>query len=168
MQYTVSYYLNRIREYSREALYDRCINLLQNDGQRHTFPVWSLLILLRWSYQFGGSKTKIKELTDHKFTILLNGIIALNDTHLMKFMREDKLYKSFLILYNQQFYLQRTLFKYDFTSQLKLYITISGRYNIAQAFKQKSGLSILDFLKMVAFIWIHLESDYASRHKFFL
>lgn len=167
MEYSVNYLRNRIREYSREALFDRCISKLQNTGQRRTFPVWSVLILLRWAYQFAGSKLIIKELTDLKFNTLLSGITSLNDNHLMKFMKEDKLFKPFLILYYQQFYLQRTVFKDDFTSQINLYTSTSGKYDIAQVFKQKTGLSILDFLKMTSFIWIHLKFDDASKNNFF-
>jgi len=91
---------------------------------------------MRWAYEFAGSKSKLKELSANRFRTLFNGITEVSDEHVARFFK-DKTYKPFQIIYSQQFYLQRDVYTSDILSQLKLYCTLTGKFDIEQAFKKK-------------------------------
>ncbi|PRY20397.1 hypothetical protein CLV58_1584 [Spirosoma oryzae] len=115
MSLTSNYLRNRISEYNKEELLDRCMELLQDQHNNVTFPIWSLLILIKWSSQFAGMKAKLKELTDKRFWTVFDGIVKLNDSHLSSFFDGNKSFKAFYVLYNQQFYLQSNSSVEDFS-----------------------------------------------------
>lgn len=62
-------------------------------------------------------------------------------------------------MYYQQFYLKKTVFKEKFATQLKLYCTLSSRYNIDNSFFEKTGLSISDFIFFIQTIWLIVKSS---------
>lgn len=152
MSLTSNYLRNRISEYKKEELLDRCMVLLQDQHNNVTFPIWCLLILIKWSSQFAGTKAKLKELTDKRFWTVFDGILKLNDSHLSSFFDENKSFKAFYALYNQQFYLQSNSSVEDFAVQLKLYTTVKRSFDIEALFYEKSGITIQNFIKICHFM----------------
>ncbi|WP_461116994.1 hypothetical protein [Spirosoma jeollabukense] len=149
-----------------EAIMDQCLPLIQDELLTSKFPSWSLFTLMRWAYEFAGSKSKLKELTSSRFKTLFNGITEVSDEHVGRFFKEDKTFKPFQILYSQQFYLQRNVYTSDILSQLKLFCTLNGNYDIEQAFKKKAGLTIQEFIRIVYVINLVYISESSIKHKY--
>lgn len=63
-----------------------------------------------------------------------------------------------LILNSQQLYLQKSIYNEMLVTQIKLFETIKGKYDISNSFKQKTGLSIREFLFIMKLFWIRIDS----------
>lgn len=157
MEITFSYIRNRIREHRKEDLIDNCYSLLEHYKDEFG-PVWFIFLLMKWSYLYGGEKYPSKALSQNKFNDILRNISNFNEEHITNFMKNGKIDRAMSIFYSQQFYLQRVVLKETFAIQLKLYKSISGKYNIEKSFKEKTGLEILDFLYIMQIIWLYVNS----------
>ncbi|UXX79954.1 hypothetical protein N7E81_02390 [Reichenbachiella carrageenanivorans] len=152
------YIRNRVREYPKDEMLGFCLNLLEQK-KNDIFPVWFVFALMKWTIIYGGEKYPNKKLTPEKFSRLFNKVQDFNTEHISGFLKSKQVHKAFQILYNQQFYLQKTVHKEIFATQLKLFISIKGKYDIDNSFKQKTGLSIYDFLfiEQIIFFYINIE-----------
>ena len=156
MEVTFKYIKNRIGEHSREDLLSACFNLL--DSKRdETFPIWNIFILIKWAYKFAGNKYPSNPLTDEKFSKIYNSVSNFNQEHITQFMKDGKVDRAFNILYSQQFYLQKNVYREVFATQLKLYKSINGKYDIDRSFKDKTGFSIFDFLYLQQLVWLYVN-----------
>lgn len=151
-----NYIRNRISEYKKGDLLKYCYTLLDNKKDE-PFPIWFVLILMKWTLIYGERKYPTKQLTREKFNKLYNTISNFNEEHISNFFKSNQIDKAFQILYNQQFYLQKTVYKEIFATQLKLFSSISSRYDIEQSFKKKTGFSILDFLYIQQIVWLYIN-----------
>jgi hypothetical protein len=156
MEVTFNYIKNRIREHSKPELLNACYNLL-NIKRDEAFPIWYVFILIKWTYKFAGEKYPSKQLTDKKFANIYNSISNFNQSHINEFIKKGKVDRALNIFYSQQFYLQKNVSKEVFATQLKLYKSISGKYNIDNSFKEKTGFSIYDFLYIQQLIWLYIN-----------
>lgn len=150
------YIRNRISEYQKDDLLEYCYNLLDNKKDE-IFPIWYIFILMKWTLIYGGKKYPSKQLTPDKFNRLYNSISNFNQDHISNFLKKKQIDKAFQILYNQQFYLQKTVYKEIFATQLKLFSGIKGKYDIDKSFKEKTGFSILDFLFIEQIVWLYIN-----------
>lgn len=157
MEITFSYIRNRIREHRKEDVIDNCYKLLKN--YRDEFgPIWFIFLLMKWTYLYGGDKYPLKVLTVQKFNAILQNITDFNQEHISNYLKNGRIDIAMHIFYSQQFYLQRKARKEVFSIQLNLYETLSGKYNIEKSFKEKTGLSIFDFLYIIQIIWLYVNS----------
>ena len=152
MRITFNYIRNRIREHSKDELLRASYRVL-NDKRKH-MPIWYVFLLMKWTYIYGGERKPSKPLTNEKFSKLLNAITNFNQEHISSFFSDKDFSKVFLILHSQQFYLQTSVYKEKFATQLKLFDTINGKYNISASFKSKTGISISDFTYMLQATWL--------------
>ncbi|OEK06708.1 hypothetical protein [Roseivirga misakiensis] len=155
---TFKYIKNRVREYSKDEMLGFCLNLLEQK-KKEVFPVWFVFTLMKWTIIYGGQNYPSKKLTPEKFSRLFNKVQDFNTQHVSSFLKSKQIHKAFQILYNQQFYLQKTVYTEILATQLKLFVSITGKYDIDKSFKQKTGLSVRDFLfiEQIIFIYINIE-----------
>ena len=157
MEIEFSYIKNRIREYKKEDLIDYSYQLL--DFNKNDFkPVWFVFLLMKWTYLYGGEKYPVKKLTPEKFNHILNCISNFNSDHISNFIKAGKIDRAMNIFYSQQFYLQKIVHKEVYAIQLKLYKSITGKYDIENSFKEKTGLSISAFIYLSQIIWLYVQS----------
>jgi hypothetical protein len=157
MKKEFSYIRNRIREYRKEDIIDYSYQLL--DLNKNDFkPIWFVFLLMKWTYLYGGEKHPSKKLTFEKFNQILKGIADFNQEHISNFIVSGKIDRAMSIYFSQQFYLQKVVHKEVFALQLKLYKSIAGRYDIQKSFKEKTGLSIVEFLFLSQIFWLYVQS----------
>lgn len=157
MKIEFSYIKNRIREYRKEDLIDYSLQLL--DSNKNDFkPIWFVFLLMKWTYLYGGEKYPSKILTFEKFNHILKTIADFNQEHISNFIVSGKLDRAMSIYFSQQFYLQKVVHKEVFAIQLKLYKSITGKYDIQKSFEEKTGLSIIEFLFLSQIFWLYVQS----------
>ena len=150
------YIRNRIREYRKDDVLEYCYELLQTNHDK-IFPVWYVFTLIKWTLVYGEHNYPPRALSRDKFGKLFNLVQDFNQDHITEFIKNKELKKAFQVLYNQQFYLQKSVYPEIFATQLKLISGISGRYNIEDSFKEKTGLTVLEFLKMEQLVWLYIN-----------
>ncbi len=156
MKITFNYIKNRIAEYRKSDIFNFCYRILENEKKSH-FPIWYIFILMKWTFKYGESRYPSKPLTQERFAKLYNAISNFNDDHITNFMREKKIDRAFLILYNQQFYLQKSVYNEIFATQLKLFSKLKSKYDIEKSFQEKSGFTIKDFLFIKRIVWMYIN-----------
>lgn len=165
MESTFNQIITKISEFSKEDLLDYCYNIL--DEQNEHKPIWFIFSLMKWTYLYAGHKIPSKILTWEDISEILKLIEQLNDEHILQFFKEKKIDKVFYTLFSQQFYLQKAVNFEKFATQLKLFVTLPGKYNINDSFKSRTGLSIIDFLTILQFTWIFISDKNKDRTKRF-
>lgn len=158
MEITFNYIRNRLRDYSKKELLDFCYSYLDlsKDGKR---SIWFIFLLMKWTYLYAEEKYPIKKLTEEKFVKILNAVSNFNPEHISSFIKEKNIDRAFYILHSQQFYLQKTVYKEIFAIQLKLYNSITGKYDINKSFEEKTGLSIFDFILISQIVWLFINIE---------
>lgn len=155
-----TYIRNKIRKYSTEDLLRYCyLHIDSNKDQ--IFPIWIIFTLMKWSYQHGGYNSSLQRLDQANFDKLYNLIYEFNNEHITNFLKL-KVDRGFYILYSQQFYLQKTVHKEVFATQLKIYNSIKGKYDIEKSFEEKTGLTIYDFIFLQQIVWLFTNVDNSS------
>lgn len=158
MKVTFNYIRNRISEYKIDDLLEFSYNLLDSQN-KEAFPIWYIFILMKWTMIYGGKNHPSKKLTNEKFLNICNSISKLSDDYLKGYINEVKIDKMFQILYNQQFYLQKNVYKEIFYTQFILFNNIKGKYDISKSFYDKTNLSIFDFLFILQLFWLYINLD---------
>ncbi|MCT4614639.1 MAG: hypothetical protein N4A49_07180 [Marinifilaceae bacterium] len=152
------YIRNRIREYSKFDLLSACYNKLEKDKDKIT-PIWSIFLLMKWTYLYGGSKYPSKQLDDSRFVKLLNQVYKLNEEHISRFIKNGGINRMFQIIYSQQIYLQKNVYNEIFSTQLKLFTSLKHKYDIEGKFIETTGLSISDFILIHYIVFIYTSID---------
>lgn len=161
MEVTFNYIRNKIRKYDKDELLNYCYIELDNSRNKIK-PVWYIFLLMKWTYVHGGDKYSHNKLDHQKFISLLNLVTNFNEKHISNFIKNKQISKAFQILHSQQFYLQKTAYYEIFATQLKLYTTITGKYDIDKSFERNTGLNIFDFLHLFQLCWLFTNSTFGS------
>lgn len=157
MKIEFSYIRNRISEYSKDDLFDYCYQQLDRNRDNIAFPIWYIFTLIKWTIIYGGKNHPPKQLTPEKFSKIYLDVSNFNEEHISSFLKEKRIDKAFQILYNQQFYLQKTVYKEIYATQLKLFSSIKGKYDIEKSFLDKTGFTIFDFLFIQQIFWLNIN-----------
>jgi hypothetical protein len=166
LKVSFTYIRNQIRKYETEDLLKFCYIYIESKKDE-VFPIWIIFTLMKWSYLHGSYNTVSNKLDKEKFANLYNLICEFNTEHISKFLKL-KLDRGFHILYSQQFYLQKTVYLQVFATQLKIYNSISGKYDINKSFEEKTGISIIDFIYLQQIIWLFINLNKSSNeYKYF-
>lgn len=166
MKVSFNYIRNRISEHSIDDLLEFSYNLLESQ-KKEVFPIWYVFVLMKWSMIYGGKKRPPKKLTNEKYGNIYNSITNLNQEHITSFIRDSQIDKMFQILYNQQFYLQKKVYKDILYTQYKLYLSVKGKYDIEKSFKDKTNLSIHDFLFILQLFWLYININQLKKDNIF-
>ncbi len=162
---TFKYIRNRIREHSKKDLLSACYNILDNNKDEIK-PIWFVFLLMKWTYLFGEEKYPVKPLTEKRLSNILHSITNFNEDHISNFIKAGKLDRAFNILSSQQFYLQETVYKETFATQLKLYNSLNSKYDIGSSFLKKTGFTIFDFIFIMQLTWIYINVDILNKSNF--
>lgn len=160
MSLNFKYIRNKLRQYAIDDLLNFCYNYIQIHKEG-SFPMWPIFTLMKWSYLHGGYNINLKKLNDESFLKLLNLTFELNNDHVLNFFKTN-INRGFYILSSQQFYLQKNVSLKVFATQLKLYNSLKGKYNIEKSFLEKTGLSIFDFIFLQQVTWLFINVDNKS------
>ncbi len=93
-------------------------------------------------------------MTEQAFVKIYKATYKLDEDYIGSIMRYGGFRISFQILHTQQFYLQKSVIKETFASQLKIYTKLVHKYDINKLFQTKTGLSIEDMLCLLQTLWI--------------
>ncbi|MFM7858160.1 MAG: hypothetical protein ACKO96_41135, partial [Flammeovirgaceae bacterium] len=157
MKIEFNYIRNRISEYRKDDLFDYCYHELNRNKDNKAFPVWYIFTMLKWTIIYGEKKYPTKQLTPEMFNKIYNDISNFNQEHISNFLKNKQTKKALQILYNQQFYLQKTVYREIYAKQLKLFSSISGKHNIEKSFLEKTGFTIFDFLYIEQIVWLYIN-----------
>ena len=157
MEITFTYIRNRIREHSKQDLLQASYNILDDKKEEIKKPIWNVFLLMKWTYLYGGEKYPSKPLTQKKLSNILKSISDFNQDHISDFIKSGEIHRAFHILYSQQFYLQTSVYKDKFATQLKLYNSLKSKYDINASFISKTGFTILDLIKIMQLIWLYMR-----------
>lgn len=163
---TFKYIRNRISEHSKASLLEIAFRVLKKEeaNPSQSFPLFSILTLIKWTLLYGGEKYPPKT-ADGK--IFDNLIVLISDlqtfSQFMDITKEKNLNKVLTVAAHQQFWLQDQVTMAVIWRQIVLYISITSKYNVNEAFKAKTGLDIIDFFKIAFIIYVHLNSDKVSK-----
>lgn len=151
------YIRNRIREFKKADLLNECYFFLESRKEVN-FPIWSVFLIMKWTYLYAEQTYPYKKIERSYFVKLLKWTSELNQKHASSFIKNKKIDRAFLILNSQQLYLQRSIYNEIFATQIKLFETIKGKYDINNSFQSITGLSISDFLIVMKMFWIRIDS----------
>jgi hypothetical protein len=160
---------NYLEKYKKEEIIDRCYKELENKGEENFHSIWFIFLIMKWTYLYAEKKYPFKKLEEADFYKLYGNVAKLNDSHVLSFMDEQRFDKAMHVMYTQQFYLQKSLCKAIFATQVKLYTSIKGDYDIQKSFFEKSGLTIPDLIFCFQAIWITMNAakvDNTSKIKY--
>jgi len=158
MKYTFKYISNRIGEYPKDDMLEMCLNTLNTQTEKR-FPHFYVLTLIKWTILHGGKKYPAKRLTPENFAKIFNMVASFNEGHISGFLKEKQIGKAFQIIHNQQFYLQKHVSLSLFPTQLKLFGSTEGKYDISQAFLSKTGLNVYDFVYLGQLFWMTFNAN---------
>lgn len=157
MEITFNYIRNRIREHSKQDLIQACYYILDDKKDKIRKPIWYVFLLMKWTYLYGGEKYPPKPLTPKKLSRILKVVTDFNQDHISDFIKSGEVHRAFHILYSQQFYLQTSVYREKFATQLKIYSTLKSKYDINESFIEKTGFSIYDFIKLMHLTWLYIN-----------
>lgn len=158
MEYTFKYITNRIGEYPKDEMLEMCLNTLNTKNEKN-FPRFYVLTLIKWTILYGGRKYPAKKLATENFHKIFNMVASFNEGHISGFIKEKQIGKAFQIIHNQQFYLQRHVNLSLFSTQLKLFGSTEGKYDISQVFLSHTGLRIYDFVYLGQLFWMTFNAN---------
>lgn len=156
METTFNCIKNRISDHSKDDIISFCYQLM-DAKKNEVFPIWFVFIIMKWTMIYGGNRYPPKKLTPEKFNNIYNSVSKLNEGHISSFIKNKQVDRAFQVLFNQQFYLQKSVYREIFSSQLKLFTTIRGKYDIDKSFKEKTGIAIFDFLFLAQIVWLYIN-----------
>ena len=116
--------------------------------------------------EFAGENYPPKEATRQDVIKLISSLEQLELSHpTFDLKRNGRLIKTFTILAFQQFQYQRRVWFDTFARQLTLFTELKHTYDIDNSFRDKTGLTITEFLKTLNVFWISvLNSELTKIH----
>lgn len=159
---------NKLRKFSFESLTVHLLTILKEQEKETSrpSPFWHPLILLKWTLEFAGENYPPKEATRQDVIKLISSLEQLELSHpTFDLKRNGRLTKTFTILAFQQFQYQRRVWFDTFARQLTLFTELKHTYDIDNSFRDKTGLTITEFLKTLNIFWISvLNSELTKIH----
>ena len=149
---------NYLEKYKKVELIDRCYKELEIKDEENFHSIWFIFLIMKWTYLYAEKKYPYKKLEEADFYKLYGNVAKLNDRHVLSFMEEQRFDKAMHVMYTQQFYLQKSLYKEKFATQIKLYTSLEGKYDIQKSFFEKTGITIPDLMFCFQVIWVSMNA----------
>lgn len=149
---------HKIQTFKKVDILDKCYYYLSVKQNKFT-PIWIIFLLMKWTYLYGEKKYPYSTFTDKDFVKLVNLLSELDNGHITSFMKPGDVRKAFNILYSQQFYLKKRVHEAIFGTQLKLYSTLKSRHDIETSFREKTNLTIYEFVSLLHLTWIFTNAN---------
>jgi hypothetical protein len=154
------YIVNRLKERSRQDLLIEITKHLRRVEDKpagqwvRDFNPWSLLLLLRWSIQYGGKRYPPKPLTSRVLIKLNNKLHDLEPFHpSLDELRGEELGTYLRSLSSQQFWLQERMTIPDVARQILFYRNVNRGNPLRNGFEDETGVSPEDYIDLSLIVW---------------
>ncbi|MCD8416125.1 hypothetical protein G1J88_11880 [Tenacibaculum dicentrarchi] len=159
---------NKLRTFSLESVSSEIITLLHwtEKNKKYRLPIWHLLLLLKWNYEFVPKKIKTKNATKEDIQKLLKQIEILEISNcLFTFNGKPHIQKPFIIMAHQQFIYQNEVFWDTFARQHILFCELKSKYRIDDSFKNLTKIDLNIFIKISFTIWLFTFKSLNPKYK---
>ena len=149
---------HRLQKFRTLDVLDICYEYMASLGG-NIAPVWDVFLLMKWTHLYAEKKRPYKKFTTVEFNQLVNDISQLNKDHFASFAKKGDARKMFQIILAQQLYLQKSVYKEVYATQLKVFSTLTHKYDLEKSFMAKTGISIRDFLVLTEICWACINAN---------
>lgn len=144
--------------YRKDSFIIRILELMKENENRQDVPVWTFLLFLKWTLQF-GKNSRLSISNDH-FNLILQSLNKIENNHeLFHFKNYDEFRKTTQLIANQQFYLQLRLWKDSFARNLLLFKILDSNNEFQNKFKNITNVEIEDFIMLFVLLWTYTKQD---------
>lgn len=154
--------IKKLQKYEKEQLLKSFFySLKQIDlKESKTVPIWFYFLLIKWTYLYGSKSKTNKNFTDEAYRELLIRIEKFEDSVQRPYIDNHNWEDFFRRIGYQQFYLQLEVHWSIFARQLRIYDdSQSSKYSINSSFKNKTGISIVDFIFFMNIVWLFTQAN---------
>lgn len=148
---------NKLKTFTLDSITTEILNQLRKTelNKKYRLPIWHLLLLLKWNYEFKPKKYKAKIANTDDLRKLLTQVEALEMSNdLFNLSKSLDFQKPFIMMAHQQFSYQNYVNWDTFTRQLILFCELKNKYDIAKSFKDLTQIEIQVFLNISFVIWM--------------
>ncbi len=153
---------NRIESYGWQSQILGCLQILDHLQKNKIvrFPVWNVIILLKWVLIHGQRSKQLPEATieDVEETLKLVDDFTENN-QFINFKDSSNIQRGMRVLAYQQFWLQDEIRNYHLERQIVLYKLLSHKFDIEEEFMKVTSLTIEDFLSICSSIALYFNLD---------
>lgn len=148
-----------IGKYYMRSITGPVLNVLKNHERKNEpFQFWHYLLLLKWAMEFAEENRQPRIATNKDIVRIIEMIHVLEITH--PIFKKGTIHEKMSLLAGQQMCYQEKPWLQTFAMQARLYDGLMVRYDIAQAFFDRTGLSIREFLNLMKTLFVTiLQSD---------
>ena len=156
---------NRIRKFDTLSLIVRSTEKLHEIEQKSLpdwggWMPWNLLLLIKWSAEYGGKHHPPREFRAKSLIKLANQINDFSSSNDFLSQADEAGIRKFMrVLAFQQFWYQRPISKWKISRQYILFCECSGDDPIERNFKKQTGLTPNNFLKISLFLYSWFAKD---------
>lgn len=152
-----------IRGFHLSSMIDVCLGIL-NEAQRkslNSVPLWNILSIAKWAMLNTSNQVGLKRVSHDDIERILKAIDKLDyGCKVVDFKKRKDIKKSLRSIANQQFWFQESFHLHHTSRQYILYVKLASSINLNEKFRDNTGLSIEEFLRLISCANIYLE-----RHK---
>ncbi len=150
---------NKIRKFTYESLVIHLLTILkeQENIKSKPSPFWHALLLLKWTLEFAEDSRNSKVAERNDVIKIVQSFEQLELSHAtFDLKRNGRLSKTFTILSFQQFQYQKRIWFDTFARQINLFTILKHKYDIEKSFQEKTGITIIEFLKTLNVFWVSI------------
>ncbi|MGJ8746079.1 hypothetical protein [Polaribacter sp.] len=164
---------NKLKTFTLESVTTEIILQLRRTeiDKNYRLPIWHLLLLLKWNYEFYPKKYKAKIATTDDIRKLMTQIENLEMSN-NQFNLSNSLdfQKPFIMMAHQQFIYQNSVYWDTFARQSILFYELKNKYDINESFKNLTKIDLNIFINISFVIWLFtfksLELGYDCKIRF--
>lgn len=164
---------NKLKTFTLESINTQIIEQLRRTeiDKNYHLPIWHLLLLLKWNYEFYPKKYKAKIATINDLGKLMEQIEALEmSNNLFNLSKSLHFQKPFIMMAHQQFIYQNSVYWDTFARQSILFYELKNKYDINKSFKNLTKIDLNIFINISFVIWLFtfksLEPGYDCKIRF--
>lgn len=147
---------NKLKTFTFDSVTIEILKLLRLEERDDDLrlPVWHLLLLLKWNYEFVPKKNDAKVAKAEDIDKLMKQVEKLEMSNpLFRFSSVENKNKPFIMLAHQQFTYQNEVFLDTFARQYTLFCDLQSRYDIESSFENLTKIKINTFLQISFVVW---------------
>ena len=142
---------NKLKTFTFESINIQILEQLRRTeiDKNYNLPIWNLLLLLKWNYEFYPKKYKAKIATSNDLRKLMEQIETLQmSNNLFNFSRSLNFQKPFIMMAHQQFIYQNSVYWDTFARQSILFFELKNKYDINKSFKDLTKIDLNIFINI--------------------
>lgn len=152
------YITQEIKKYSLSSILDSSISLLidAENSNKKNFPFWNVLLIVKWAYLNTNDRKRLKSASKTTILEIIHQIEKFDyERKTIDFKKDIK--RSFRIVAYQQYWYQDHIDNSVFARQIILYTQLKSSLDIDKNFKNETGITTQQFLKLsyVTYLYLH-------------